>query len=379
MTRPLSTTPRTPSTVAAVAALGAGAIHASVVGTFGADPVARATFVAVAVLQLAWGALAIIRPRRPVLAVGAVASYVLFAGWVLARVGGMSYVEGVDDTDSVQLASALAAGLTLLSGIAAALPFVGATRARSVPLRAGVSAAVVAFVVAGAAIVGMVNAADGPGDRSTHAHTGDAHAGDASRGAGHEPFDPAQPIDLGGLRGVTSEQQARAENLVAVTLDRLPRYGNPETAMAEGYLPIDGGLTKHVHYLNWQYVNDERVLDPDAPEALVYRVGRAAPTLVAAMFVLPEGSTMRDVPEVGGALMRWHVHDDLCFTPDPLAGRLMGAVRPSQPCMPGGTKRMATPMIHVWVVAHECGPFAELEDGDTRRGAGSGATCAHSH
>ena len=32
------------------------------------------------------------------------------------------------------------------------------------------------------------------------------------------PYDPTQPIDLGGVPGVTPEQQARAENLVAITL-----------------------------------------------------------------------------------------------------------------------------------------------------------------
>ena len=39
-----------------------------------------------------------------------------------------------------------------------------------------------------------------------------------------KPYDPTQPIDLGGVAGVTPEQQAAAENLVALNVVRLPQW-----------------------------------------------------------------------------------------------------------------------------------------------------------
>ena len=42
-----------------------------------------------------------------------------------------------------------------------------------------------------------------------------------------KPYDPTLPIDLGGVEGVTPQQQAAAENLLAVTLARLPQFADP--------------------------------------------------------------------------------------------------------------------------------------------------------
>ena len=39
--------------------------------------------------------------------------------------------------------------------------------------------------------------------------------------------------------------------------------------------------------------------------------------LVAAMFMLNPGDTLADVPELGGKLTQWHVHDNLCFSGRP--------------------------------------------------------------
>ena len=57
------------------------------------------------------------------------------------------------------------------------------------------------------------------GERPTSApHAPRRGDGTATRRRPPEPYDPTQPIDLGGTPGVTPEQQAAAENLVAVTL-----------------------------------------------------------------------------------------------------------------------------------------------------------------
>jgi hypothetical protein len=215
---------------------------------------------------------------------------------------------------------------------------------------------------------GMVNAA--------HHHHNDSSVTNANGavisvgGAGHthttaaptHPFDPNLPIDLGGVAGVTPQEQARAENLVAINLLRLPHYANTATAIADGFHSIGDSLTGLEHYVNWAYLDDGRILDPDHPESLVYRVepdgGR---TLVSAMYMLPPGSTLDTVPNIGGPLTQWHIHDNLCFLDVPGLKRVAGLTRADGTCPPPLAKLAAVPMIHVWIVPHPCGPFAALD------------------
>ena len=68
------------------------------------------------------------------------------------------------------------------------------------------------------------------------------------------PFDPALPIDLGGVDGVTPEEQARAENLLAESVLRLPQWSDPATAEAAGFRSIQDGGTGVEHYVNREFM-----------------------------------------------------------------------------------------------------------------------------
>jgi hypothetical protein len=94
------------------------------------------------------------------------------------------------------------------------------------------------------------------------------------------------------------------------------------------------------------------------------------------MYMLDSGDTLADVPELGGKLTQWHVHDNLCFA----GPRVAGLTDAEGNCGAGLRKGPAVPMIHVWTEAHPCGPFAALEgvaggtipEGETR-------LCDHAH
>jgi hypothetical protein len=177
-----------------------------------------------------------------------------------------------------------------------------------------------------------------------------------------KPYDPTKPIDLGGEPGVTHAEQTRAETLVRATLTDIPEFDNPATAVAAGYRSIGDASTGDEHYVNWSYVNDGKILDPKKPESLVYEPqsgGREK--LVAAMYMLPFGSSFADVPDVGGALTQWHVHRDLCLTNDPQQKLVSSLTTIDGTCPPGTAKAGNTPMLHVWIVPNPCGPFAALE------------------
>jgi len=97
------------------------------------------------------------------------------------------------------------------------------------------------------------------------------------------PFDPAKALDISGVAGVSSEQEARAAALIQSTIRVLPKYASTATALAEQYNSIGDALTGFEHFVKSSLVNDRRVLDSTAPESLVYAVSGSTRTLVAAM------------------------------------------------------------------------------------------------
>ena len=71
---------------------------------------------------------------------------------------------------------------------------------------------------------------------------------------------------------------------------------------------------------------------------------------VAAMYMLPFGSTFAQVPDVGGSLTQWHVHRDLCLTNNPQQKIVAGLTSVDGTCPPGTSKAGNTPMLHVWII-----------------------------
>ena len=58
-----------------------------------------------------------------------------------------------------------------------------------------------------------------------------------------------------------------------------------ERSAALGYRSIGDASTGFEHYINTDLINDDKFLDPTAPESLVYEVDGDARTLVSAMFI----------------------------------------------------------------------------------------------
>lgn len=374
-----------PLAVAGAASLGAGAIHAAAVGSHSEHPQTARAFLALAACQVVWGALALRGRHRLLAPSGIVISATAIGGWIAAKTVGIGFIEGLGVAEDLQRADILAMGLAVVA-LVVTLRIVLPGRPARTPGRSVLGVAAIA--VSAVSLIGMDGAsahlhagghddaasavaADGHGDHTGGAAKaaatddpagghGDGHSAAASVAA--VPYDPAKPIDLGGVDGVTAAQQARAENLVAITLIRLPHFADYKVAEAAGYHTINDGGTGHEHFINWSYIKDDQVLNPDVPEALVYEIGPGGSrTLVSAMFMLSAGTTLDDVPDVGGALTQWHIHDDLCFSDDPVAPFVAGVTRVGGTCRPPTVKLDPVPMIHVWITKHPCGPFAALE------------------
>ena len=372
--------------VPALASLGAGAIHAAAVGAHSGQRQAVLTFALTAAIQLGLGVAALVSFRKLVGLALAGSNLAFVAGWAMAKRDGISFIDGLDHAESVQWADGLAAGLAGAAVIGVAF---AALRSWRFPASDAL-VRVLALPVAALAVTGMVAAgghahAGGHDDMAAgdHAHAegaADDAAAHASAAVPPKPFVPGEPIDLGGVPGVTPAQQAEAELVLSNALYYLPRWADYKVAEAEGWRSIGDGITGHEHFVNPSTFDDGKILDATAPESLVYAVDRVNNTkrLVAAMFMLPPGSTMADVPSTGGALMQWHIHDNLCFDPNTL--RVAGLRAPGGPCTNGLVVGGENPMIHVWIESHPCGPFAALEgiaggtiaEGETR-------LCDHHH
>ena len=354
--------------VAGFASLGAGAVHAAAAGAHGEHPQAVFVFTALAVVQLVWGGVAI-RQRDAVVAwAGVAVGLTAVAGWALAKTVGLPLVDGLESVEPVQLADVSAA---VLAAVAAVLSAVAVGRSRGLRLPTWVPAVVVVAV----ATVGTVAT-------SGHHHEGTAALGHV-HGTSHgpqvhaAPYDPALPIDLSGTPGVTPQEQASAENLVAVTLVRLPQWADAAVAERAGFHSIGDGFTGTEHLINEKFLTDRHTLDPDRPESLVYDTRGGGRRLVAAMYMLAPGTPLADVPDVGGALVQWHIHDNLCFS---AAGFVQGVTNAAGACPAGLLKPTPAPMVHVWITKHACGPFAALEGiAGGSIAAGQTRLCDHLH
>src|SRR3546814_17119832 len=93
-----------------------------------------------------------------------------------------------------------------------------------------------------------------------------------------------------------------------------------------GFHSIGDGFLGHEHYLNAENMNDDKILDPDHPESLVYDTSVTPKRLVAAMYMLNAGDPLDDVPDVGGALTQWHIPHTHRFDPH---GRASGPPGPA--------------------------------------------------
>lgn len=356
---------------AGIASLGAGAVHAAAAGAHGDDAAVAMVFAALALAQLAWGAHAVVARSRSAAAFGALLGAGAVTGWVVTRTSGIGAIDGFADVGAVTWPDAIAATLALVSAAWAVRVLLAGDHRRPDPLAVTTTATIVAVAAfAGLATVGT----HGHGDLATesHDHGGASESASGPVQPGHDhgaapavppvTFDPDRPVDLSGVAGVDRAQQARAEQLVVDTLDRLPQFADHREAEALGYRSIGDGLTGHEHFVNWENIDDGRVLDPDHPESLVYEVGPDGDReLVAAMFMLAEGTRLDDVPDIGGPLTQWHVHDDLCFSDDPVAPRVVGVTSVGGSCPGAATKLDPMPMIHVWIAPHPCGPFSALD------------------
>ena len=373
--------------IAGLASIAAGAIHGGAIGLHAEHPQLARIFIVVTLAQLAWGLSALLRPQQWLLPVGVVINGAAVGGWIATRIVGISWIDGLEVRESPQLADSLCAGLGIVAAtVALAALLVGERELPQVRL------ALPSFAILLLTLPAMWN-----GAAHVHSEGGMAHADDhGAAEAGHHdpvttpieqvvteipageptfaawprPYDPDLPLDISNVANVSAEQESRAKALIESTQRELPTWADYQTALDGGWQSIGDGSTGFEHFIKRELIQDDKFLDPTAPEALVYKVEGAKRTLVSVMFIAKTGVTVDDpsLTDYAGGLIQWHSHDNLCWRNNAqgvpvIAGLTDGAGN----CPPGSARAGSNnAMVHVWITPHLCGPFAALE------GAGAG-------
>jgi hypothetical protein len=184
----------------------------------------------------------------------------------------------------------------------------------------------------------------------THAVTGDD---DGAEGATHDHSDVPNLPDTA---SATPEQTAAAKDLLTRTIAATAAYRDPAAATKAGFdvqaawdrkqklLTAAGkkaGDKGAVHVPNKANRTDGKILDPTAPETLIYRRSAQGKfTLVGVMFTAEKKAP----PTSYRPYVRWHTHE-ACTG---------GGVRKLKPvdgkCAAGTTLRTSGAMTHLWFV-----------------------------
>jgi len=395
--------------VAGLTSLAAGIIHGGAIGLHVEHPQLARIFIVVTLLQVGWGLTMLLAPRVVLIPAGVLINGAAVGGWLLTRIGGISWIDGLEVAESPQWADSICAGLgAIAASTALAAVLIGSRPLPSVRLTypaMACAALVVPAMWTGSTHVhdhSTALAANGVVDESQpHDHSDEAvvevsnidgsdtvttdahpHLADWPRA-----YDPAVGIDIGGVEGVSAEQESRARALIESTLDELPRWANYDDAVAQGWVSIGDESTGYEHLVNRRLIVDDKFLDPTAPESLVYRAEGSKRTLVSAMFMANVGVAIDDptLTDFAGPLMQWHVHDNLCFRNNAQGRSVVAGVLNAEGKCPAGSALggIGISMVHVWITAHPCGPFAALEGEGAGRANVSDAErkdlCEHDH
>ena len=356
--------------LAAACMASAGLVHAAAAGAHNDDYTLATMFAIAAVVQLGWAAVAMSKPTRAVLALGALIAFGAVGFWAVAKIWGIGLLDGLVGPQPAQFQDSAATVLELIAGMSA-------VRALWHPVTNGRRTVLVtrlAVVLGALALVAAV-----PASASPHSHDhGDGVADGHDHGEAHEDDqggDHAEVVieGFGYHADITEDQRIAAQQLVDDTKAALAEtdYWDYDGAIAAGYVSIGDQSTGFEHLIHIGHMASKEILDPAAIESLVYRVQpNGIRVLASAMYLMPFGSTMDDVPDIAGDATPWHDHQNLCWDEQNPA-RVVGILDAEGKC-PRGVFRATQPMLHVWVEDNRCGPFAGIE-------GSHGEGCDHEH
>jgi hypothetical protein len=370
--------------IAAAASIASGAIHFSVINEhFNEAWYFGVFFMLAAWAQVGWAILVVGRPTRRVLTAGAVLQLALVGIYIWSRTTGLPIGPDPWKPEDVAFLDVMATVLELVAaGAAGLLIFRRLDRPISRRFSFATAGAAVLFITAltSASLASASPESDmtamAASTSSSSSMAGMPGMTDAATSATplslatNSPAGPiVWPASMGDMEGgmqmasaacttaPNGAQQQAAVDLVNQTVAATGQYRSLTAAKAAGYVPITPSGLPVVHYVNPAYYaqtkTPSQVLNPQAPQSLVYANTRTGPVLVATMFIMPSGTSGAATPNPGGCLTQWHIHTNLCFNGQ---SQVVG-INNSGTCPTGSANRGTQPMMHVWVAPVPGGPL----------------------
>ena len=364
----------------AITSVVAAVIHFSVSGEHFQEYWAFGVFMlVVAWLQLTWAIGIVIRPGRLLLVLGGILNGGVVAVYVVTRTVGDVIGPTPHAVEPVGFGDAFctACEVVIVAGVLVLL---------SRPLLEPVSRSTLwsgsAAVGAMAVVLLSLSLVDG-GPEMVMAMSAGAPAAPASEQISLATSSPAGPVTMPdasmqmapGMKmasgpcttAPTTAQQAATVRLVNTTWAAVRKYQSLAAAEAAGFRPLTPPGRAVVHYINVANYRATAfggpVIDPSAPQSLVYANTTHGAVLAAVMYIESPLSNSTP-PDPGGCLIQWHVHTNLCF-----AGlRVVALMNPT--CPAGSVNRVTQPMMHIWFVPIPGGPTAiDATDAQVARAA----------
>ena len=172
---------------------------------------------------------------------------------------------------------------------------------------------------------------------SAHDH-GDQFAGADQQARGHDHIRDYVAL----WEAASQEERAAAMRLVADTKAATGKYADVDEALRAGYRPNRLGGEEATHYPNRSLMRDGKVLDPMAPESLMYWTAADGDKVLVGVVYKTAASEYASAP--GGALTTWHTH---------------AAGNKCYPGLDSDCPDNTTKMLHVFFFDGVHDPFAE--------------------
>ncbi len=374
---------------AAACMAGAAVVHLGVDGEHFAEWwLFGVFFLVLAALQVLLAVLSWQPVRRPMLISGMVVNLLVVALWAVTRTAGLPFGPDPGTAEAVGIPDVLTVVLELASVALAAVVLIRLRQSRPVrQLLPRTATAITAIVAAAVLLTSSVAIADPSrsqtmDDSMTGNHAVN-HAGAGGcatpqlqqgkenmhkKGANHTMSRTSQDgtkadgngerhqmAQLPDVSKATTAQTAAAKGLLAKTIADTKKYRDPAVAKAAGF-DLDKAVQKHnkkrpnsvgkalkmLHVPNQANRSDGKVVNPAAPETLIYsRTAAGKFILIGVMYTAEK----KDPPATYQPYLRWHFHEH-CKVP--------GTKKPCMPTdgkCPEGSKLVKSGyMTHVWFV-----------------------------
>lgn len=163
-------------------------------------------------------------------------------------------------------------------------------------------------------------------------------------------------------RDATPEENERAEKLIQEAFRAARRNGwfDFENAKSQGFEQMFNDPT---HYMNRAFIRDDRVVDPDRPEFLMYYPNPDnEDEMLLVGFMFRVRMPLDRGPQIAGPLTLWHYHvwnRDISYCVDQYHLPL-GMNDEQNGCSEGEPTRWSPEMLHIWFTEHPRGAFSSV-------------------